>query len=252
MASAPERISSGASATAAPARRPTASLILASTSAGPAVCKITASAPGWALTAARPPSVTIATSGQSRPVACSRRQMLLACTSSRRASISTTSAGGASTRADASAGSTRTGCSRSPRAGSTSADGSSALVISSRSLTRRHLHYPTACIKTDKDPGATAPGSVQRRITQMAKVTIQYWAAAREAAGVELESVEASTLAEALDVVVARRGDGGRLRSVLAASSFLVDGAAASRAAAPGVVLPDAAVIEVLPQFAGG
>jgi sulfur-carrier protein len=86
----------------------------------------------------------------------------------------------------------------------------------------------------------------------MAKVTIQYWAAAREAAGVELESVEASTLAEALDVVVARRGDGGRLRSVLAASSFLVDGAAASRAAASGVILPDAAVIEVLPQFAGG
>ena len=50
----------------------------------------------------------------------------------------------------------------------------------------------------------------------MAKVTIQYWAAAREAAGLELESVEAGTLAEALDVVVARRGDGGRLRSVLA------------------------------------
>jgi len=86
----------------------------------------------------------------------------------------------------------------------------------------------------------------------MAKVTIQYWAAAKEAAGVELESVEASTLAEALDVVVARREDGGRLRSVLAASSFLVDGAAASRAAASGVILPDAAVIEVLPQFAGG
>ena len=41
----------------------------------------------------------------------------------------------------------------------------------------------------------------------MAKVTIQYWAAAREAAGVELESVEASTLAEALDEIVARRGD---------------------------------------------
>jgi molybdopterin converting factor small subunit len=86
----------------------------------------------------------------------------------------------------------------------------------------------------------------------MATVTIQYWAAAREAAGVELESVEASTLAEALDVIVARRGDGSRLRAVLAASSFLVDGAAASRGAAPDVVLPDAAVIEVLPQFAGG
>ena len=66
----------------------------------------------------------------------------------------------------------------------------------------------------------------------MATVTIQYWAAAREAAGVELESVDAGTLAEALDVVLARRGDDGRLRRVLAASSFLVDGAAASRAAA--------------------
>jgi sulfur-carrier protein len=49
----------------------------------------------------------------------------------------------------------------------------------------------------------------------MATVTIQYWAAAREAAGVELESVDAGTLAEALDVVVARRGDDGRLRRVL-------------------------------------
>ena len=46
----------------------------------------------------------------------------------------------------------------------------------------------------------------------------------------ELESVEASTLAEALDVIVARRGDGSRLRAVLAASSFLVDGAASAHA----------------------
>ena len=86
----------------------------------------------------------------------------------------------------------------------------------------------------------------------MAKVTIQYWAAAKEAAGVELESVEAGTLAEALDAIVARRADGGRLRAVLDASSFLVDGTAASRSAAHHVILPDAAVIEVLPQFAGG
>ncbi len=86
----------------------------------------------------------------------------------------------------------------------------------------------------------------------MARVTIQYWAAAREAAGVALESVEAGTLAEALDVVVARRGEGSRLRSVLATSSFLVDGAAAGRSVAADLVLPDAAVVEVLPQFAGG
>jgi len=85
----------------------------------------------------------------------------------------------------------------------------------------------------------------------MAKVTIQYWAAAREAAGVDLESVEASTLAEALEKIVARRDD-GRLRSVLATSSFLVDGASAGRSMAADLALKDAAVVEVLPQFAGG
>jgi molybdopterin converting factor small subunit len=86
----------------------------------------------------------------------------------------------------------------------------------------------------------------------MAKVTIQYWAAAKEAAGVAAESVEAETLAEALDVVVARRGDDERLRSVLQASSFLVDGASAGRRVAADLVLPEAARIEVLPPFAGG
>ena len=86
----------------------------------------------------------------------------------------------------------------------------------------------------------------------MAKVTIQYWAAAREAAGVDLESVEARTLAEALEKIAARREDDGRLRSVLARSSFLVDGASAGRSVAANLVLQDAAVIEVLPQFAGG
>jgi sulfur-carrier protein len=86
----------------------------------------------------------------------------------------------------------------------------------------------------------------------MANVTIQYWAAAKEAAGVAEESVEAGTLAEALDAVVTRRGDDARLRSVLATSSFLVDGAAAGRSVAAGLVLREAAVVEVLPQFAGG
>ena len=86
----------------------------------------------------------------------------------------------------------------------------------------------------------------------MAKVTIQYWAAAREAAGLTEESVDAGTLAEALDQVVARRGGDARLQAVLATSSFLVDGTAAGRGVAADVILPDAARIEVLPQFAGG
>ena len=86
----------------------------------------------------------------------------------------------------------------------------------------------------------------------MAKVTIQYWAAAKEAAGVAAESVEAGTLAEALDVIVARREDDERLRSVLAACSFLVDGSPAGLRVPADVVLPEAARIEVLPPFAGG
>ena len=66
------------------------------------------------------------------------------------------------------------------------------------------------------------------------------------------EAVEAQTLAEALDVIVARRGQDGRLRSILARSSFLVDGAPAGRRVPADLVLPEAARIEVLPPFAGG
>jgi molybdopterin synthase sulfur carrier subunit len=86
----------------------------------------------------------------------------------------------------------------------------------------------------------------------MAKVTIRYWAAAREAAGVETEPVEAGTLAQALEEVLGRRGGDGRLRAVVDRSSFLIDGQAAGHRVAADVVLADAAVIEVLPQFAGG
>ena len=86
----------------------------------------------------------------------------------------------------------------------------------------------------------------------MATVTIRYWAAAKEAAGVAEDTVEARTLAEALEAVLARRGADGRLERVLAGSSFLVDGAPAGRRVPADLALPDAAVVEVLPQFAGG
>ena len=94
----------------------------------------------------------------------------------------------------------------------------------------------------------------------MAKVTIQYWAAAKEAAGLAAESVEAQTLGEALEVILARRSNQTntdqagleRLRSVLAASSFLVDGVPAGRRGPADLILPEAARIEVLPPFAGG
>jgi molybdopterin converting factor small subunit len=88
----------------------------------------------------------------------------------------------------------------------------------------------------------------------MAIVTIRYWAAARDAAGVPAESLEAGTLAGALAAALDRReGERGhRLRDVLARSSFLVDGAPAGVRPHEEITLPDTAVIEVLPPFAGG
>ena len=88
----------------------------------------------------------------------------------------------------------------------------------------------------------------------MAMITIRYWAAAKEAAGVAAESCEAGTLAEALSAVLARRdgGAGDRLRGVLARSSFLVDGSPAGVRRHEDISLPGAAMIEVLPPFAGG
>ena len=92
----------------------------------------------------------------------------------------------------------------------------------------------------------------------MAIVTLRYWAAAKEAAGTAEETISAATLAEALAAARGKAGADGhtgqnsRLRAVLARSSFLIDGTPVGRRAPEAVVLSDAAVIEVLPPFAGG
>jgi len=86
----------------------------------------------------------------------------------------------------------------------------------------------------------------------MAEVTIRYWAAAKEAAGVQEESVEAITLSDLLNTVVASRKPDGRLAVVLARSSFLVNADPVGRTAKQSIVLDDGAVVEVLPPFAGG
>ena len=86
----------------------------------------------------------------------------------------------------------------------------------------------------------------------MSKVSIRYWAAAKEAAGLPEESVAADTLADVLGAVVASRAPDTRLRDVLERSSFLIDGTRASRANADEIPLRDGAVLEVLPPFAGG
>ena len=92
----------------------------------------------------------------------------------------------------------------------------------------------------------------------MSTVTLRYWAAAKQAAGVAEETISAETLAAALEVALAARernaapGADADLRAVLARSSFLVDGAPVGGRAPETVALREAAVVEVLPPFAGG
>jgi molybdopterin synthase sulfur carrier subunit len=86
----------------------------------------------------------------------------------------------------------------------------------------------------------------------MPMVTVRYWAAAKQAAGVAQETLSASTLAEALAVAVANRTAPADFQAVLARSSFLVDGKQAGKRQAEKVRLEEGAVIEVLPPFAGG
>jgi molybdopterin converting factor small subunit len=92
----------------------------------------------------------------------------------------------------------------------------------------------------------------------MSTVTLRYWAAAKQAAGVAEETISAETLAAALEVALAARerntapGADSGLRAVLARSSFVVDGTPVGGRAPETVALREAAVVEVLPPFAGG
>jgi sulfur-carrier protein len=84
----------------------------------------------------------------------------------------------------------------------------------------------------------------------MVTVSLHYWAGAKAAAGVELETVEASTVAEALAIAERRRND-SRFRRILNASSILVENRVV-RGGELSQVLTDPVEVEVLPPFAGG
>lgn len=77
--------------------------------------------------------------------------------------------------------------------------------------------------------------------------TVRYFAAAAEAAGTEQEQVAAATLGGLLADLRTRHD--ARLTRVLEVSSILHDGRYVSDPATP---LPDGAVLDVLPPFAGG
>ncbi|WP_028654716.1 MoaD/ThiS family protein [Nocardioides sp. J54] len=85
-------------------------------------------------------------------------------------------------------------------------------------------------------------------------IRVRYWAAARSAAGVAEEAVEASgplTLAELRDEVV-RRHDDGRFADVVKVCSVLVGEQPVSSGDPGAVVVQPGDTVEFLPPFAGG
>jgi sulfur-carrier protein len=84
-------------------------------------------------------------------------------------------------------------------------------------------------------------------------VTLRYWAAAKQAAGVGEEQVaDVATLAELLAAAVRLHPDGGAFAQVLLRCSFLVDGDPVGKRPHDAVALLAGSVVEALPPFAGG
>lgn len=84
----------------------------------------------------------------------------------------------------------------------------------------------------------------------MVDVTLRYWAAARDAAGVESDRFEAATVAEALELAAAAHPS-DNMRRVLAVSSVLNAGLVV-HPEHRDLELPGPTELEVLPPFAGG
>jgi molybdopterin converting factor small subunit len=84
--------------------------------------------------------------------------------------------------------------------------------------------------------------------TTTVTITVRYFAAARAAAGVEIEPLEvAGTVDDAIRAI--RERHGAELGRVLDRCSFLLDEVAVRDRSAP---LPAGATLDVLPPFAGG
>jgi sulfur-carrier protein len=81
----------------------------------------------------------------------------------------------------------------------------------------------------------------------MARVVVRYFAAARDAAGVAQESVEADTIGGCLSVIEAAHGP--ELQRVMKVCTFLVDGLHARDLDRQ---LHGDVELDVLPPFAGG
>jgi hypothetical protein len=203
---------------------------------------MTSSTPQSALTAARPPSVTTSSTGQSTPVVRRTRHRDRTCGRSRRPSTSSASAGDASSRADASAGATRIVCESRPSAGSTSVDGCS-VFVSSRSWLTRHLpsrpglkftmmmSWVAGSVRNPRRlyaPEIRPSHEIEtQRGARVAAGTIRYWAGARAAAGIHEEPYEGDTLGAVLDAAASAHGT--ELARVFTVATFLLDGSRSGR-----------------------
>jgi molybdopterin converting factor small subunit len=78
-------------------------------------------------------------------------------------------------------------------------------------------------------------------------LTVRYFAGARAAAGMPVESIRAATIDDLTRILTERHGE--RLAVVLKAASFLVDGLSCHDRHAD---LPADSTVDVLPPFAGG
>jgi molybdopterin synthase sulfur carrier subunit len=78
-------------------------------------------------------------------------------------------------------------------------------------------------------------------------ILVRYFAGARAAAGCPEEKITGATLESVIATISKRHGE--RLATVLAASTFLVDGLANHDRSA---TLPAGTTVDVLPPFAGG
>lgn len=84
------------------------------------------------------------------------------------------------------------------------------------------------------------------------EVTVRYWAAARAAAGIAEETVDALTLADLLAEISRRHGHRDRFDDVIDFCSVLVGETPVGAKEPSAVRLPAGINVEFLPPFAGG
>jgi sulfur-carrier protein len=98
----------------------------------------------------------------------------------------------------------------------------------------------------------TAQRDLATRGEDPVRVTVRYWAAARQAAGVTEDQVSARTVGEALAHIRAIHAHQPRFEAVLGVSSLLLGSSPVGLRDVNQLAIRPGEVVEVLPPFAGG